>query len=306
MDLNYYKKITTKLKGKTGIYKLILGKRSYVGSAKNIYLRLYLHLTALNHNRHHNIKCQNTFNKHRRFSYKILEYCDYDIILKREQYWIDKLNPDLNIQRDVINARFVNHTPESKLKLSKIRKKWWEDNKHTEKGKDLLARMQKDRIGRKQTDRQKAAASKVWKGKKMPKEIIAKMSETKKRRFAEGVYGNKDIGETNPMAKLKEYQVLDIIERMNKGECDKILANMYDVKSTNISRIRKGYAWKHLTHLIQVKNSNSYNKLPDDKVLKIRRDGLTLSTSKVAKLNGVTYGICYAILTNTRYKHVQL
>ena len=132
------------------------------------------------------------------------------------------------------------------------------------------------------------------------------MSETKKRRFAEGVYGNKDIGETNPMAKLKEYQVLDIIERMNKGECDKILANMYDVKSTNISRIRKGYAWKHLTHLIQVKNSNSYNKLPDDKVLKIRRDGLTLSTSKVAKLNGVTYGICYAILTNTRYKHVQL
>lgn len=39
MNLSYYKKITTDLKGKTGIYKLILGKRSYVGSAKNIYLR---------------------------------------------------------------------------------------------------------------------------------------------------------------------------------------------------------------------------------------------------------------------------
>lgn len=72
------------------------------------------------------------------FSLEILEYCNEKIVLKREQYYLDLLNPDYNILK-IANSRFgsklsdetkakirsYRHTPEAiaKIKLKGIGKK---------------------------------------------------------------------------------------------------------------------------------------------------------------------------------------
>jgi hypothetical protein len=49
------------------------------------------HLTNLQKNKHHSYKLQNSWNKHgeESFKFEIIEQCNRDHILHREQYWID-------------------------------------------------------------------------------------------------------------------------------------------------------------------------------------------------------------------------
>jgi hypothetical protein len=57
--------------------------------------RWRLHLYYLRKNKHHSIHLQNAYNKYgeNNIEFKILEYCnDVNEIVKKEQYWIDKLD----------------------------------------------------------------------------------------------------------------------------------------------------------------------------------------------------------------------
>lgn len=76
-----------------GVYKItnILNKKVYIGSSNNIDYRWYQHKNLLKNNKHHSIKLQNSYNLHGEecFKYEIVEICDKDILLEREQYWID-------------------------------------------------------------------------------------------------------------------------------------------------------------------------------------------------------------------------
>ena len=82
----------------TGIYMIHnnISKKSYIGSAVNIYKRIFgssswSHLRALVENRHINTYLQNAYNKHgvSAFSFKILEICSKELLLSREQYYLD-------------------------------------------------------------------------------------------------------------------------------------------------------------------------------------------------------------------------
>jgi len=58
--------------------------------------------------------------------------------------------------------------------------------------------------------------------------------------------GCEDKGEEHCRAKLTEKQVIDIIERLDKGETKKSLAREYGVSPKAIRFIVKGEHWKHL------------------------------------------------------------
>jgi group I intron endonuclease len=82
----------------SGIYMIqnINSKKVYIGSALNIYKRIFgassiSHLKALSTNTHSNKHLQNTYNKHGidSFKFKILETCEKSILLEREQYYFD-------------------------------------------------------------------------------------------------------------------------------------------------------------------------------------------------------------------------
>lgn len=78
---------------KSGVY-IILNKingKFYVGSSKKIKQRLSAHKVCLRRNNHHNQYLQKSWNKYGEdnFIFEIVEYCDLDSYLQREQHWID-------------------------------------------------------------------------------------------------------------------------------------------------------------------------------------------------------------------------
>lgn len=82
----------------SGIYKITLGERDYIGSSSNIEKRYRRHLYELKYDRHHNIFMQRIYNKYKDIdiSLEIIEETDKDL-LEREKFWILKLCPSLNI-----------------------------------------------------------------------------------------------------------------------------------------------------------------------------------------------------------------
>jgi len=99
-------KIEFILKDKCGIYiftNLINGKR-YIGSSKNLYDRLRIHVHNLNNNKAHNKHFQASWNKNgeENFIYSILEFCNEDIRFEREQYYLSVLKPEYNLTENVV------------------------------------------------------------------------------------------------------------------------------------------------------------------------------------------------------------
>jgi len=64
-----------------------------------------------------------------KFSLTILEYCDKSDLLKREQYYFDKLNPQYNILKIAGSSLYYKHSEETKAKISKALKGIYEKEK---------------------------------------------------------------------------------------------------------------------------------------------------------------------------------
>jgi group I intron endonuclease len=107
----------------SGIYCIINLKNNkwYIGSSKNIRLRLWDHRSTLRHNNHDNPHLQNAWNKYGEeyFDYYIIERCDEQITLEREQYYLDLCKPQYNINTTTFKPPC---TPETRKKQSITRK----------------------------------------------------------------------------------------------------------------------------------------------------------------------------------------
>lgn len=87
---------------KTGIYKIVhkTSGKIYIGSAVDIDKRWGEHIRALRRSDHRNIHLQRAWNKYgeHSFIFGIVEYTQQDILLEREQHYLDTLNVcDTNI-----------------------------------------------------------------------------------------------------------------------------------------------------------------------------------------------------------------
>jgi len=80
---------------KSGIYKITNKKNNkiYIGSSKNIKNRFSKHKNLLRSNKHHSIKLQRAWNKYGadNFIFEVIEYCNEDELLDRENYYLDLL-----------------------------------------------------------------------------------------------------------------------------------------------------------------------------------------------------------------------
>lgn len=109
----------------SGIYQIenkVTGKL-YVGSAWNCWLRKTGHFNKLRANKHHSIKLQRSFNKYgeENFKFSIIEFCDEELLLNREQFWLDKLKPFYNICRIAGSSRGRKSSP---AQLASLEKGW--------------------------------------------------------------------------------------------------------------------------------------------------------------------------------------
>lgn len=117
-------------KNKSGVYKFsnVITNESYVGSSSNISKRFsrYFSLNYLKdkieryNSRIYTAILENGYNN---FNIEILEYCDVNIILKREQYYIDLLKPKYNIALRAGSLLGFKHTEKTKLKFKNRKNK---------------------------------------------------------------------------------------------------------------------------------------------------------------------------------------
>lgn len=109
----------------SGIYCIIniINNKRYIGSSKNIKRRLQIHRAELRHNWHSNSHLQRAWNKYgeKSFEYYVIEACSDDILLDREQYYIDTLKPEYNMNLIVTIPPVM--TKEVRQKLSETRKR---------------------------------------------------------------------------------------------------------------------------------------------------------------------------------------
>lgn len=113
-------KSNLKASGIYAIKNIVNGKR-YIGSAVHLRKRRTRHFGDLRRGTHKNVILQNSWNKHGpdNFEFIVIEYCSKDMLLEREQHYLDKKS-DYNICSIAGNTTGVNHTKAAKAKMSKF------------------------------------------------------------------------------------------------------------------------------------------------------------------------------------------
>lgn len=100
----------------SGIYKISFppNKRYYIGAASNIKRRIWDHRKKLRRNKHYNKKLQSLYNKYGEINLKIkiIEKCDIENLINKEQFWLEAKKPKLNIlQKSGYSTKHAKNKP---------------------------------------------------------------------------------------------------------------------------------------------------------------------------------------------------
>jgi group I intron endonuclease len=172
-----------------GIYKIVstCGK-VYIGSAVTLRTRFMSHRRSLQVNKHDNERIQNYYNKHSEnsLSFHVIEYCDREKLIEREQFYIDAFNPFFNIAR-IAGATYGlkpwlnrKHSEETKQKIKQTNLDTFAKRQKKEKPikltkeeniQRLVEIAKSDRV--RELNRQRMTGHKFWLGRKHKPETIA-------------------------------------------------------------------------------------------------------------------------------------
>lgn len=162
------KQIMLDNKNQAGIYHWINKEtgESYVGSAVNLKKRFATYYSqcrieeVLSRSKSHILSAIQKYG-YSNFRLEILEYCDPDDLIKREQFYIDSIKPEYNILLVAGSSLGVIPSEETKMKISKALK-----------GRSLLEetkeKMSEVRKGKKLSEKTKKLLSELNKGKTSP------------------------------------------------------------------------------------------------------------------------------------------
>jgi len=106
----------------SGIYQIrnVINEKIYIGSAINIDRRWNEHVSLLKRTKHHSRHLQSAWNKYgeENFEFSILEECEKEQLVEREQYYLDTLCPEYNVCKIAYSQLGMKHTPEAREKMS--------------------------------------------------------------------------------------------------------------------------------------------------------------------------------------------
>lgn len=110
------------------VYSIIdrINDKRYVGSTVNHQSRINEHFNSLRKNQHHSSSLQKAYNAYGidNLIVDVLEEkIPYSIIRDREQYWIDKLNPEYNTYRDARKFKPFKFDNKTKDRIAKSHQK---------------------------------------------------------------------------------------------------------------------------------------------------------------------------------------
>jgi group I intron endonuclease len=116
----------------SGIYKItnIINNKFYIGSTYCFLARKNHHFNRLFHNKHPNKYLQMSYNKYgiNNFKFEIIAKCPKEYNLKLEQWFIDNMKPNYNLQKTAGSNLGIKFSEEHKVKIglknkNKIRSK---------------------------------------------------------------------------------------------------------------------------------------------------------------------------------------
>ena len=110
-------------KKSTGIYKIEIATHIYIGSAAvNFEKRWKQHLKGLLDDKsHHSYRMQEWFDFYNSINFSIIEVCEPGKCIEREQYYINTLNPDMNISPTAGSSLGIKRTDETKEKQKQLK-----------------------------------------------------------------------------------------------------------------------------------------------------------------------------------------
>jgi len=244
---------------KSGIYQIVnrVNNKRYIGSTCRLLGRKKRHFSELRCNIHHSQALQRAYNKYGNdsFDFLILEYCEPDKLLEREQWYIDNLLPEYNVCKVAGNCAGVKHTQETKDKRKTSLQKYWEieglsrptSKQNKQKKKDINTNIKRDKAIRNQqiVDDLKSG---------IRQDIIAEkyglspsaITELKKKHCPD-IDTVVRKGEGNNFSKLSEQQVKEIKILLKNKTKQQEIADLYNVKLRTIKAIRSGQNWSHIT-----------------------------------------------------------
>lgn len=180
---------------KSGIYCItnIIDNKRYVGStAQTFHKRWWQHKNNLNKGNHNNPHLQNAWNKYgeESFSFEILEYCERENLIEREDWWIDLLGTiDRERGYNTKKASGIDMSDETKERISigGMGRIPWNKGRVGVYSNETLNKMSNAKIGALLSEEHKAKIGAAFRGKKRPpfsEEHKAKISASCKGRSA--------------------------------------------------------------------------------------------------------------------------
>lgn len=168
-----------------GIYQITnkINGDCYIGSSVNIDKRIIDHFADLRKKQHTSRWLQNDFSifGEENFYGSILELCEENYLLEKEQIWMDKIHPAYNGCMTAVRGYWSQETREAKSK-SMLGNKLWIGRKHTA---ETIERMKTAQSNISEETRKKI--SETLKGRNLSEETKEKMRKPHK------TYKGKDI-----------------------------------------------------------------------------------------------------------------
>jgi group I intron endonuclease len=105
-----------------GIYELYVPETqwNYIGSSYDVNKRIKDHFKLLRNETHCNTILKNVYNKYKTLLWRLVESCEKADLLVREQFYIDTLNPTMNICKKAGSTIGYKHTPETLEKIKEF------------------------------------------------------------------------------------------------------------------------------------------------------------------------------------------
>ena len=168
-----------------GIYKIKnkTDNKIYIGSAEDFSRRIYEHTYLLRKNKHHSPYLQHAWNKHGEdnFIFGLIEVVeDLSQLIKREQYYIDTLNPEYNMCPNAGSRRGIKQTSEVIEKIRQNATKFWLGKNLPEETKKKIGDANRgNQHTQEAIDKITINNSRYWKGKTRSTEAKEKMAKAK-------------------------------------------------------------------------------------------------------------------------------
>lgn len=249
------------------IYKILIegSDKCYIGSAVDFKKRRGVHLRTLKSKTHRNQHLQRAYYKYGSIDFEILEECENEVLIEREQEWIDKYpfsslfnicpvagnttgrkaseetrrkisknhydcsganNPQYGLTGSLSPNWGRKHSEETNRKKSEAMKKYYENNAHHFLGKK-----------RPEHAKKVSGENNYFYGKNHPEEVKKKISESRKKMLRE-----------KGGHKLTIEVVREIRMRYNEGQVtQRQLAEEYGLNRGYVSQLIRGVYWNEET-----------------------------------------------------------